>query len=77
MPKLCNVLNPKGQLILFLNTQSVRTQKFQLKIQEILQTQKLDTQFKIIKTLALSDDCPVLKGHPEGNYLKGIWIKRH
>lgn len=76
LPKLCSLLSGKGQMILFLNTQSVLTKKFQTKIQEILQTQNLDKQFKIVKMLALGEDCPVLKGHHEGNYLKGIWIKR-
>ncbi len=75
IPLYSECLEQNGKMILFLNTHKVGWTKFEAKIQEILQ--KMDhVNFKIIKKLYLSDDCPTLKGFPEGNYLKGIILEK-
>ena len=69
-----DILEKGGYLAVFLNTHQVSSKKFQQKIMDILKQHKL--KLKQIKTYKLSDDCPTLKGFPEGNYLKGILLQK-
>ncbi len=70
-PSLFKLLKPQGHLLLFLNTHHLSMEKFKKTI--------LDHKLKMsIKgDMALSDDCPFKKGFPEGNYLKGILLKKN
>lgn len=71
LPNMVRLLRPGGHLVLFLNTHSVTSRKFEEKIFEVLDRSK----FKQILTLKLSADCPTLRGYNEGNYLKGLVLK--
>jgi 23S rRNA (cytosine1962-C5)-methyltransferase len=72
--KMDKVLNPKGHLVIFLNTHQVTNQKFEKTIQEILGELKLN--YKLGTRLSLGQDCPTVKGFPEGNYLKGLVLEK-
>jgi 23S rRNA (cytosine1962-C5)-methyltransferase len=72
--KMDKVLNPKGKLVVFLNTHQVTNQKFEKTIQDNLAELKLN--YKLGTRLSLGQDCPTLKGFPEGSYLKGIVLEK-
>ncbi len=72
--KIDKVLNPKGHMVIFLNTHQVTNQKFEKTIQEILGELKLN--YKLGMRLSLGQDCPTIKGFPEGNYLKGLVLEK-
>lgn len=72
--KMDKVLNPKGHMVIFLNTHQVSGQKYEKTIQEILGELKLD--YKLSMRVSLGQDCPILKGFPEGNYLKGLVLEK-
>ncbi|MGE3611132.1 MAG: class I SAM-dependent rRNA methyltransferase [Bacteriovoracaceae bacterium] len=72
--KMDAVLSEKGKMILFLNTHQVTPDKFNRTIQDYLGELKLN--YKILNRLALGQDCPILKGFPEGSYLKGIVLEK-
>jgi len=72
--KMDKVLNPKGNMVIFLNTHQVTNQKFEKTIQEILGELKLN--YKLGMRLSLGQDCPTIKGFPEGNYLKGLVLEK-
>lgn len=64
---LQKLLAPKGRILSFLNTHTVSMPKFEATLKGLA-----GNQLKIQKKYFLQDDCPALKGFPEGNYLKGI-----
>jgi 23S rRNA (cytosine1962-C5)-methyltransferase len=72
--KMDKVLNTKGHLVVFLNTHQVSNQKFEKMIQENLNELKLN--YKLGMRLTLGQDCPTLKGFPEGSYLKGLVLEK-
>lgn len=72
--KMDKVLNPKGDMVIFLNTHQVTNQKFEKTIQEILGELKLN--YRLGMRLSLGQDCPTIKGFPEGNYLKGLVLEK-
>lgn len=72
--KMDKVLNEKGHMVIFLNTHQVNGQKFEKTIQEILAELKLN--YKLNMRLSLGQDCPMLKGFPEGSYLKGLVLEK-
>ena len=72
--KMDKVLNIKGHLVLFLNTHQISNQKFEKMIQDSLSELKLN--YKLGMRLSLGQDCPTLKGFPEGSYLKGIVLEK-
>ena len=72
--KMNKVLNPTGKLVLFLNTHQVTNQKFEKTIQDNLSELKLN--YKLVMRLTLGQDCPTLKGFPEGSYLKGLVLEK-
>lgn len=72
--KMDQILEPKGKLVVFLNTHQVTNQKFEKTIQENLAELKLS--YKLGTRLSLGQDCPTLKGFPEGSYLKGIVLEK-
>lgn len=74
LPKIAKLLSKKGKACVFLNTRGVTRNKFEKKIQEIVQAQGL--KLRVERKLALSGDCPYLKGFPEGAYLKGLVLVR-
>lgn len=74
LPKMAALLSDDGKLCVFLNTRRVTRNKFESKIAEIIEGKKLG--LKVEKRLALSGDCPALKGFPEGAYLKGLVLVR-
>ncbi len=75
--KMVHILAENGSLLIFLNTHTITYQKFEKKIREILTTNKLDNFIKIEKHFSLGDDCPITRGFSEGNYLKGILLKKN
>lgn len=68
------LVNRHGHAVLFLNTHSVSLQKFRAKIQQTIKEHKLP--FKEVTTVKMNEDCQTYKGFPEGNYLKGLVLKR-
>ena len=68
LPLMTELLGEKGELIVFLNTHKVNWKKFEDKVRPLLRG------LKIKEKLNLSEDCPRLKGFPEGDYLKGLWL---
>lgn len=74
LKKMDAVLAPHGKMVIFLNTHQVTSQKFDRTIQDYLK--ELHLNYKLSTRLGLSQDCPTLKGFPEGNYLKGIVLEK-
>ncbi len=72
--KMDKVLEPKGKMVIFLNTHQVSAPKFEKQIGDYLK--ELGLNYKIGKKLGLGQDCPTLKGFPEGNYLKGMILQK-
>jgi 23S rRNA (cytosine1962-C5)-methyltransferase len=72
--KMDKILNPKGHMVIFLNTHQVSGPKYEKTIQDILSELKLN--YKLSLRLTLGQDCPTLKGFPEGNYLKGLVLEK-
>lgn len=71
------ILKPNGYLIIFLNTHQINRKKFNLTIKKYLNELKLSKDYKISLELFMSDDCPIKKGFEEGDYLKGLVLKKH
>jgi 23S rRNA (cytosine1962-C5)-methyltransferase len=67
------VLAKDGKIATFLNTHSVSRGKFKGKIEGIISEHGLP--LRVETTLGLGEDCPTLKGYPEGDYLKGLLLK--
>jgi 23S rRNA (cytosine1962-C5)-methyltransferase len=74
LQKMDPILNPKGKLIVFLNTHQVSQEKFDRILKEYFTELKLN--YKMSTRLQLGQDCPTLKGFPEGSYLKGIVLEK-
>ena len=74
LQKMDSILNQKGKLVIFLNTHQVSQEKFDRAIKDYLTELKLN--YKFSTRLHLSQDCPTLKGFPEGSYLKGIILEK-
>jgi 23S rRNA (cytosine1962-C5)-methyltransferase len=72
--KMDQVLKPGGKIIAFLNTHQVTQEKFDRVIKDYLTELKLN--YKMSTRLHLGQDCPTLKGFPEGSYLKGIILEK-
>ena len=72
--KMDPLLNEKGKLVVFLNTHQVTLEKFDRVLKDYLSELKL--QYKISNRLHLGQDCPTLKGFPEGSYLKGFVLEK-
>jgi 23S rRNA (cytosine1962-C5)-methyltransferase len=72
--RMDSVLKPNGKLVIFLNTHQVTSQKFDRVIQDYLRELKMN--YKLSTRLTLGQDCPTLKGFPEGSYLKGIILEK-
>jgi len=68
------VLVPGAKIVVFLNTHQVSPQKFEKSIQDALFELKL--KYKFGQRVGLGQDCPALKGFPEGSYLKGIVLEK-
>lgn len=74
LQKMDAVLSPGGKLIMFLNTHQVSQEKFDRTLKDYLTELKLN--YKLSTRLHLGQDCPTLKGFPEGSYLKGIVLEK-
>lgn len=72
--KMDALLNQHGKMVLFLNTHQVNAQKFEKTLQDNFNELKLN--YKKLSTLTLGQDCPTLKGFPEGSYLKGLVLEK-
>lgn len=77
LPKLVEITEKDGNILIFLNTHSITWKKFETKIQEILKTRLKNKKVTIEKKFNLIDDCPRLSGFIEGDYLKGLLLKVH
>lgn len=74
LEKMDRVLKPGGKIIAFLNTHQVTQEKFDRVIKDYITELKLN--YKMSTRLHLGQDCPTLKGFPEGSYLKGIILEK-
>ncbi len=74
LQKMDPLLNPQGKLVIFLNTHQVTQEKFDRVLKDYLSELKLN--YKLSTRLHLGQDCPTLKGFPEGSYLKGIILEK-
>ena len=74
LQKMDPLLNPKGKLVVFLNTHQVSSEKFDRLMKDYLTELKLN--YKTTMRLHLGQDCPTLKGFPEGSYLKGLVLEK-
>jgi 23S rRNA (cytosine1962-C5)-methyltransferase len=74
LQKMDSRLSQYGKLIIFLNTHQVNSQKFEKTIQDNLK--ELGLNYKLLHRLSLGQDCPTLKGFPEGSYLKGLVLEK-
>ncbi|HLW56326.1 MAG TPA: class I SAM-dependent methyltransferase [Bacteriovoracaceae bacterium] len=72
--KMDRLLEQNGKMVIFLNTHQVTAQKFERQISDYLK--ELGLKYKIGKKLGLGQDCPTLKGFPEGSYLKGMILHK-
>ena len=70
LPNMVKCLSDKGKILVFLNTHKINKNKFKQKIEQIIENENLG--IKITKNLKLAQDCPSLRGFPEGSYLKGF-----
>jgi 23S rRNA (cytosine1962-C5)-methyltransferase len=73
LPQISNVIADQGMIIIFLNTHKITRNKYELQIKSIID--KANLNLKITKRLSMSEDCPQLKGFPEGSYLKGLVLQ--
>lgn len=74
LAKMDKLISPQGKLVIFLNTHQVSQDKFDRVLKDYLGELKLN--YKMSSRLHLSQDCPTLKGFPEGSYLKGIILEK-
>jgi len=72
--KMDQVLTPQGKLVVFLNTHHLTQEKFDRTLRDYLSELKLN--YKMSTRLQLGQDCPNIKGFPEGSYLKGIVLEK-
>lgn len=72
--KMDKLLSPHGKLVVFLNTHQVSQDKFDRVLKDYFTELKLN--YKMSTRLHLGQDCPTLKGFPEGSYLKGIILEK-
>lgn len=75
LPLINKLLTDEGKALIFLNTHKVSMKKFEERIKQIIESDKL--KLSLQKKFYLAGDCPTIKGFPEGNYLKGILLKRN
>lgn len=68
------VLEKKGVLVIFLNTHQTTAHKFERVILDYLK--ELNLNYKMGLKLGLQQDCPTMKGFPEGSYLKGLVLEK-
>lgn len=69
MEALCG---ENGHIVLFLNTHHIPMRKFKDTV-----AKNLSEVFRIEQELKMGEDCPVLKGFPEGNYLKCLVVGKN
>lgn len=72
--KMDKVLKTGGKIVAFLNTHQVSTEKFERTIKDAVNELRLN--YKIVSRLNLGQDCPTIRGFPEGNYLKGLVLEK-
>lgn len=72
--KMDKLVAPGGKMVVFLNTHQVSQEKFDRVMKDYLSELKLN--YKFATRLHLGQDCPTLKGFPEGSYLKGIVLEK-
>jgi 23S rRNA (cytosine1962-C5)-methyltransferase len=74
LKKMDPLLDAGGKIVVFLNTHQVSPEKFDKILKEYLAELRLT--YKLTTRLQLGEDCPMLKGFPEGSYLKGIVMEK-
>lgn len=68
LPLFTELLALKGQALCFINTHSVTRNKYE----ETMSSYTRALPLKKHSSYGLSEDCPLIKNFPEGDYLKGI-----
>lgn len=74
LQKMDRVLASGGVMVIFLNTHQTTAHKFERVILDYLK--ELNLKYRIALKLGLDQDCPTLKGFPEGSYLKGLVLEK-
>ena len=74
LPEFHELLTENGKCLVFINTHKISLRKFEEKLKQIIEKNKLS--FSIKSKYYLSEDCPSKKGFPEGNYLKGFLLQK-
>lgn len=76
IPFINQLLDKDGKALIFLNTHKITRKKFRSKIKDIIDFRRLKNQMKIKEDVQMSQDCPLLNGFPEGDYLKGFLLDK-
>ncbi|MBF0314521.1 MAG: class I SAM-dependent methyltransferase [Oligoflexia bacterium] len=71
---LHKLLTDNGHVILFLNTHKITLHAFKTKIAKAIAAKGM--HFSEVKYLSMSKDCPISKNFPEGNYIKGVILRK-
>ncbi|WP_127714498.1 class I SAM-dependent rRNA methyltransferase [Halobacteriovorax sp. HLS] len=72
IPLMSACLSDSGKIVAFINTHQTSRKKFNEKIGELAGKEKLSIE----KQLKMDEDCKTLGGFAEGDYLKGVVLKR-
>jgi len=72
IPLMSECLSSNGKIVAFLNTHHILRKKFNEKIEGFAHKNSL----KVVKQLRLEEDCKILSGFPEGDYLKGVLLEK-
>jgi 23S rRNA (cytosine1962-C5)-methyltransferase len=72
IPLMNDCLTESGKIVAFLNTHHISRKKFNEKLTTLANSNKLTVQ----KQLKMDEDCKVLGGFQEGDYLKGIVLSK-
>lgn len=76
LPKAIKLASSNGYILLLLNTRKVSWIKFENKIKSILNSLEDNKKIKIINKFSLDEDCSTTNTFGEGNYLKGMLLKK-
>lgn len=77
LPLIMKKMQVKGHALIMLNTRKVTPQKFYRELTQMIEKNDIEGAYEISEKLQMSEDCPVNKNFPEGNYLKMAIITRH
>jgi len=74
LPSMLDLVEEKGQIVLFLNTHNITFKKFFTEIESLFKLHPRSKTHKLQKFKSDNWDCPSKKGFPEGDYLKALIV---